>query len=73
MAHTVTPQVQELLDNFAAAKKEQNELRKAHLAKKAEVRTLGMTLETLVKFGVVPQSVLDEAEEDDEQETSDES
>lgn len=72
MAKTQTAQVQELLDNYKKAKAERAELRKAHLAKRAEVRTYESTLETLVNFGVVDKSVLEDAEDSDEEnETND--
>lgn len=64
-------QVQTLVDNYNKAKGEANELRKSHLAKKAEVRTLRQTLETLVEYGVVSESVFGTDDEDDKSEASD--
>lgn len=57
-------QVQTLVDNYNAAKAATAEARKTHLAKKAEARTLRQTLETLVEYGVVDESVLGDSEDE---------
>lgn len=72
MATTPSTQVQTLLDNYAKAKAERAELRKAHLSKRAEVRTLESTIETLVNFGVINKSVLEDKDEDEAEGTDSE-
>lgn len=64
MATQSNPQVDAVIEKYNTAKTEMSDLRKAHLAKKAEVRTLRSTLETLVEFGVVDESVLGDTDED---------
>lgn len=65
-------QVQALVDNYKSAKADANKARLDHLEKKAKVRTLRSTIETLVEYGVVNESVFADEENDAADETASE-
>ena len=59
-----------LVEEYNRVKDEQQELRKAHLAKKAELRAKRNTLDVLVNLGILNAEDLDKEDEDDNENSS---